>query len=102
MIYHFNAHTIDCVCHSIRSMFRVLGIYNFGPCYNFEQNQWYKIFCRMYGLTVMQTISSSTNITNIDKIKKNNHFWTQIENPGHSVMEYTCKCLQAHSNAVKT
>ena len=21
---------------------------------------------------------------------------------GHSVMEYTCKCLQAHSNAVKT
>ena len=56
----------------------------------------------MYGLTVMQTISSSTNITNIDKIKKNNHFWTQIENPGHSVMEYTCKCLQAHSNAVKT
>ena len=25
----FSAHTIDCVCHSIRSMFRVLGIYNF-------------------------------------------------------------------------
>ena len=23
------AHTIKCVCHSIRSMFRVLGIYNF-------------------------------------------------------------------------
>ena len=26
----FYAHTIDCVCHSIRSIFRVLGIYNFG------------------------------------------------------------------------
>ena len=26
----FSAHTINCVCHSIRSMFRVLGIYNFG------------------------------------------------------------------------
>ena len=26
----FYAHTINCVCNSIRSMFRVLGIYNFG------------------------------------------------------------------------
>ena len=26
----FSAHTIKCVCHSIRSRFRVLGIYNFG------------------------------------------------------------------------
>ena len=25
----FSAHTIKCVCQSIRSMFRVLGIYNF-------------------------------------------------------------------------
>ena len=25
----FSAHTINCVCHSIMSMFRVLGIYNF-------------------------------------------------------------------------
>ena len=25
----FYAHTFNCVCHSIRSMFRVLGIYNF-------------------------------------------------------------------------
>ena len=28
----FYAHTFNCVCHSIRSMFRVLGIYNFGFC----------------------------------------------------------------------
>ena len=27
---HFTAHTINCVCHNIRSMFRVLGMYNFG------------------------------------------------------------------------
>ena len=26
----FSAHTIDCMCHSIRSMFRVLVIYSFG------------------------------------------------------------------------
>ena len=26
----FSAHTFNCVCHSIRSMFRVLGIDNFG------------------------------------------------------------------------
>ena len=25
----FSAHTFNCVCHYIRSMFRVLGIYNF-------------------------------------------------------------------------
>ena len=29
MIY-FTAHTFNCVCHCIRVMFRVLGIYNFG------------------------------------------------------------------------
>ena len=27
----FSAHTINCVCHSIRSTVRVLVIYNFGP-----------------------------------------------------------------------
>ena len=26
---HFTAHTLNCVCHSIRSMFIVLGMYNF-------------------------------------------------------------------------
>ena len=26
----FSVHKINCVCHSIRSMFRVLSIYNFG------------------------------------------------------------------------
>ena len=31
----FSAHTINCVCHSLRSMFRVLGIYNFGICLEF-------------------------------------------------------------------
>jgi hypothetical protein len=25
----FSAHTINCMCHSIRSMFRVLDIYNY-------------------------------------------------------------------------
>ena len=30
----FFAHTINCVCHSITSMFRVLGIYNFGNVQN--------------------------------------------------------------------
>ena len=29
----FYAHTFNCVCHSIRSMFRVLGIYNFDAMY---------------------------------------------------------------------
>ena len=28
-ITHFSANTINCVCHNIRSMFRILGIYYF-------------------------------------------------------------------------
>ena len=28
-IIHFTAPTINCVCHRIKSMFRVLGVYNF-------------------------------------------------------------------------
>ena len=42
------------------------------PCYNgrnFEQNQSNISFCRMYGTAVMQTISNSTIIKNIDKMK---------------------------------
>ena len=30
----FYAHTNKFVCHSIRSMFRVLGVYNFVPIFN--------------------------------------------------------------------
>ena len=39
----FYAHTIKCVCHNIRSMFRVLGIYNFesNPKCNFHHT-WYQ------------------------------------------------------------
>ena len=33
----FSAHTINCVCHSITSMFRVLGLYNFGNGINSVQ-----------------------------------------------------------------
>ena len=35
MIY-FTAHTFKCVCHCIRSMFRVLGIYNFEKHQNMD------------------------------------------------------------------
>ena len=38
MIYYFTAHTSNCVSHSIRSMFRVLGMYNFET----TQNEDYK------------------------------------------------------------
>ena len=40
MIY-FTAHTFQCVCHCIRAMFRVLGVYNFG--------RGIKILLRIYG-----------------------------------------------------
>ena len=41
----FSAHTINCVCHSIRSMFRVLGIYIFDKVFHnfgmiFSTNMW--------------------------------------------------------------
>ena len=32
----FSAHTINCVCHSIRSMFRVLGMFNFAQSSEFS------------------------------------------------------------------
>ena len=35
----FSAHTINCVCHSIRLMFRVLGIFNFADQLNFQTDQ---------------------------------------------------------------
>ena len=35
----FSAHKINCVCHSIRSMFRVLGMYNFGFPLGFKQSK---------------------------------------------------------------
>ena len=35
MIY-FTAHTFNCVCHCIRAMFRVLGMYNFDTQINVE------------------------------------------------------------------
>ena len=36
MIYHFTPHTINCVCLRIRSMFRVLGMYNFASWFNLK------------------------------------------------------------------
>ena len=37
MIQHFTVHTINCVCHSIKSMFRVLDIYNFACTLGFAR-----------------------------------------------------------------
>ena len=34
-VIYFTAHTIECVCHCIKSMFRVLGVYNFGSFTNY-------------------------------------------------------------------
>ena len=51
----FSAHTINCVCHSIRSMFRVLGMYNFASMFNltffwwiFECKELMGMFCSFY------------------------------------------------------
>ena len=41
------------------------------PCYHarhLQQFQWFKIFCRMYGLVVMLTIPTSTTMSLINKI----------------------------------
>ena len=35
----FCAHTINCVCHSIGTMFRVLGTYNFGEGLHSEEEE---------------------------------------------------------------
>ena len=46
----FSAHTINCMCHSIRSMFRVLGVYNFA----FDQEFVKEIVnCQALGSTIL-------------------------------------------------
>ena len=37
---------------------------------SFEQIHWNKVFCAMYGLTVMLSILTPTTSKNIDKIKE--------------------------------
>ena len=84
---------------------------------NFEHNQWNKIFCRMDGLAV--TISNSTTIENIDKLVQlmgnwktfhscflNNQVWKLVipksnKNISNLLTEnQTCflQLLQAHKN----
>ena len=51
----FYAHTFNCVCYSIRSMFRVLGVYNFGYGYKglvFCRNNGWKMENMDTGITV--------------------------------------------------
>ena len=53
-LYHdltFNARTNNCGCHSIRSMFRVLGVYNFEEDEENAQRQ-----TRMYALEAISAI----------------------------------------------
>ena len=49
MIY-FTAHTFICVCHCIRVMFRVLGMYNFGgwseKCYIYYSKSANRVLAR--------------------------------------------------------
>ena len=42
-VIYFTAHTINCVCHCIKSMFRILSVYNFGKAYDYKwfQNLWF-------------------------------------------------------------
>ena len=54
---HFTAHTINCVCHSIRSMFIVLGLYNFGTSLNFRKN-WDMLRRKKIHLSVWKWCSS--------------------------------------------
>ena len=44
------AHTINCVCHSIRSMFRVLGVYNFDKA---QQVQKYALNSQLQALQIL-------------------------------------------------
>ena len=47
----FSAHTIKCVCHSIRSMFRVLGVYNFDKA---QQVQKYALNSQIQALQILK------------------------------------------------
>ena len=53
----FSAHTINCECHSIRSMFRVHGMYNFGLTF--------KICCQFFNLIDLKIVSSRLAVCNL-------------------------------------
>ena len=52
MIY-FTAHTFKCVCHCIRTMFRVLGVYNFDGSYNLLDKLFEEAVSRAKSINVM-------------------------------------------------
>ena len=52
-ILTFSAHTINCVCHSIRLMFRVLGIYNFGSSSNCSSSIVQSLYVNSYEISLV-------------------------------------------------
>ena len=59
--FKFSAHTINCVCHSIRSMFRVLGIYSFASQPNHTSHT--KVY---YNEFVANALRDKIGIVNFD------------------------------------
>ena len=55
---------------------------------NFEQIQWNKVFCRIYGLAVIEVMTLSGHLSNIDEIVRLcvHEFWQTI----HSVPPLCC------------
>ena len=75
--HDFSAHTINCVCHSIRSMFRVLGMYNFGARCDLHESQCdffatseTKCYFGSYSQTDGETVVDSDNVNPIKTYHK--------------------------------
>ena len=52
----FSAHTINCMCHSIRSMFRVLGVYNFEHHLK-KVGKWRQIISKVFVYVVCRVVA---------------------------------------------
>ena len=83
----FSAHIINCVCHSIRSMFGVLGIYNFVFCTKKKQKRKEK---------------KEYSIHNIISGLLNSMVWKENEESGWCTNLCTLVKLKATSSEIRT
>ena len=87
---YFIAYTINCVCHSIRSMFRVLGIHNFEQdmeiYLSLDVLSW--IFCRQHDCWNLKI-----QLQNIFQWIVNNRLWHRDD---VETMMFNHSCLLSH------
>ena len=98
----FSAHTINCVCHSIRSMFRVLGIYNFAVFLNavVSSTSLKKSLEKVASCIILETFIGSKNLRTANVPFINKIVWfkrAQGKGNCRKLASSNTSCLEAHA-----